>query len=193
MSPIHIFVVFAIPLAPYAVHIRKELTMRRINGLALLVLLLSLLGVAQQAKPLLTIDNKTPSAVSISQEDWAKLPRATAMATRGHSKEKVQYEGVPLKAVLEKAGVLNAEKPLHGKQLLQYVVVSAADGYRVLFSLAELEEATGATSNVLLADKVEGKPLGEKEAPLQLVVPSDKRPERFVRMVTGITVGTTPE
>ena len=138
--------------------------MRRINGFVVIVLLLSLLGVAQQAKPLLKIDNKTPSAISISQEDWAKLPRATVMATRGHSKDKVQYEGVPLKALLERAGVLNAEKPLHGKQLLQYVVVSAADGYRVLFSLAELEEATGATSNVLLADKVAGKPLDRERS-----------------------------
>jgi hypothetical protein len=101
----------------------------------------------------------------------------------------VQYEGVRLKVVLEKAGVLNAEKPLHGRQLLQYLVVSANDGYSVLFSLAELEEATGATSNVLLADKVGGQPLTEKEVPLQLVVPSDKRPERFVRMVNTLTVG----
>jgi hypothetical protein len=167
--------------------------MKRSHAVLLSVLLLPLLAIAQQTKPLLTIDNKTLSAVGISQEDWAKLPRATVMATRGHSKDKVQYEGVPLKAVLEKAGVLHSDKPLHGKQLLQYVVVSAADGYRVLFSLAELEEATGATSNVLLADKVEGKPLTEKEAPLQLVVPSDKRPERFIRMVTGITVGTLAE
>jgi len=167
--------------------------MKRINAVLLSVLLLSLLASAQQAKPLLTIDNKVPAAISITQEDWAKLPRATVMAPRGHSKEKVQFEGVPLKAVLEKAGVLNADKPLHGKQLLQYVVVSASDGYRVLFSLAELEEATGATANVLLADKVDGKPLGEKEAPLQLVVPSDKRPERFIRMVTGISVGTVAQ
>jgi hypothetical protein len=166
---------------------------KRINAVLLSVLLLSLLAAAQPAKPLLTIDNKVPAAVSLTQGDWAKLPRATVMATRGHSKDKVQYEGVPLKAVLEKAGVLNAAKPLHGKQLLQYVVITGADGYRVLFSLAELDEATGATSSVLLADTVEGKPLAEKEARLQLVVPSDKRPERFVRMVTGITVATPAE
>jgi hypothetical protein len=45
----------------------------------------------------------------------------------------------------------------------------------------------------LLADKVDGKPLSENEAPLKFVVPSDKRPERFVRMVMGITVGTLAE
>jgi hypothetical protein len=164
--------------------------MRHISAAVLFILMLSTFGFAQQVKPLLTIDGAVPATVTITQEDWAKLPRTTVSATRGHSKDKVLYEGVPLKAVLEQAGVLNASKPLHGPQLLQYVIVSGRDGYRVLFSLAELEEATGATANVLIADKVDGKPLTEKEAPLQFVVPSDRRPERFVRMVTTITVGT---
>jgi hypothetical protein len=167
---------------------------KRINAVLLSVLLFSWVAVAQQPKPLLKIDNTTPSAVSFTQEDWAKLPRTTVAATRGHSKDKVQYEGVALKGILEKAGILNAQKPLHGKQQLsQYVIVTGADGYRVVFSLAELEEVTGATSNVLLADKVDGKPLDNKEGPLQLVVPSDKRPERFVRMVSSITVGIPPQ
>lgn len=164
--------------------------MRHFIAAILFTFALSTVALAQQTKPLLTITSITGAPVTFTQEDWASLPRATVSATRGHSKDKVQFEGVPLKAVLEKAGVLNAAKPLHGKQLLQYVVVNAADGYSVIFSLAELEEVTGATSNVLLADKVEGNPLTEKEAPLQLVVPSDKRPERFVRMVTSLTVGS---
>jgi DMSO/TMAO reductase YedYZ molybdopterin-dependent catalytic subunit len=167
--------------------------MKRTNAVFLSVLLFSVLAVAQQSTPLLKIDGKIAAPVTITQEDWSKLPRATVSAARGHSKDKSQFEGVPLKAVLEKAGVLNAAKPLHGKQLLQYLVFTANDGYRVIFSLAEVEEATGATTNVLLADKIDGKPLTEKEAPLQLVVPSDKRPERFVRMVNTITVGTLAE
>ena len=167
--------------------------MRRVNAVLLSVLVLSLFAIAQPPKPLLKVDGKVPAPVTITQEDWAKLPRATVSATRGHSKDKVPYEGVALKTVLEKAGVLDPAKPLHGKQLLQYVVVTASDGYRVLFSLAELEEATGGTSNVLLADKVEGKPLTDKEAPLQLVVPSDRRPERFVRTVSTITIGIPAE
>jgi hypothetical protein len=168
----------------------KESIMNYIRAAVLSLLVISTLGFAQKAAPLLIIDGAIAAPITITQQDWAKLPRTTVSATRGHSKEKVLYEGVPLKVVLENAGVLNASKPLHGKQLLQYVVVSGRDGYSVIFSLAELEEATGATSNVLIADNVDGKPLTEKEAPLQFVVPSDRRPERFVRMVTKITVGT---
>ena len=137
---------------------------------------------------MLKIDGKIAAPIIITQEEWAKFPRTT-VAAKGHDTQVAQYEGVPLKALLEKAGVLQADKALRGKALLQYVIVSASDGYRVLFSAGELEDATGATSNVLLADKVDGKALGEHAAPLQLVVPSDKRNARCVRMVTSITVG----
>ena len=175
--------------------------MKRIHAVASVVLFLSLFCVAQRSPApvagaasvaahtsLLTIDGKIAAPIAITQEEWAKLPRAT-VSSAGHNNQVAQYEGVPLKALLEKAGVLQADKPLRGKALLQYVIVSAGDGYRVLFSAGELEDATGATANVLLADKVDGKPLGEHAAPLQLVVPSDKRPARCIRMVTGITIG----
>ncbi len=163
--------------------------MRRTSAVASAVLFLSLFAAAQ-TKPALKIDGKVAAPITITAEEWAKLPRATVMAPRGHSTEKFLFEGVPLKSVLEKAGILDPKKELKGKLLLQYVVITASDGYRAIFSLAELDDATGATANVLLADKMEGKPLNEKEAPLQLIVPTDKRPARCVRMVTTITIGT---
>jgi len=166
--------------------------MRRTSAVAFAVLFLSLIAAAQQTKPLLKIDGKIASPVTITQEEWAKLPRATVEA-KGHSKEVTQYEGVPLKVLLQKAGVLQRDKPLRGKELRQYIVVTASDGYSVLFSLGELDDATGATSNALLADKANGKPLAENATPLQLIVPSDKRPARWVRMVTSITVSTATE
>jgi hypothetical protein len=164
--------------------------MRHVRIIFLSIFLLSLFATAQAPKPILKIDGKIAAPITITADDWAKLPRATVMATRGHSKDKVQYEGVPLKVLLEKAGVINPAKIPHRKELLQYVLITASDGYQALFSIAELDEATGATTGVLLADKVEGKPLEANEAPLKLVVPSDKRPERFVRMITTITIGS---
>jgi DMSO/TMAO reductase YedYZ molybdopterin-dependent catalytic subunit len=180
--------------------VRKELAMKRINAVFFVALLLSLFACAQQAPVsapavaaqsvvLLKIDGKIAAAISITQAEWAKLPRST-VAFKGHAAEASQYEGVPLKALLEKAGVLQADKPLRSAGLMQYVIVTGSDGYRVLFSIGELDDATGATGNVLLADKVNGKPLDAKAAPLQLIVPTDKRPARCVRMVTTITIGT---
>jgi len=167
--------------------------MKRICAVLLSVLLFSFLAVAQAPKPLLKIDGKINAPITITAEDWAKLPRATVAAHRGHSKETFQFEGVLLKTLLVKAGVLDPEKELKGKSLLQYVVIKANDGYQAVFTLAELDEGTGATNGVLLADKADGKPLEAREAPLQLIVPTDKRPARAARMVTGITIGTIAE
>jgi DMSO/TMAO reductase YedYZ molybdopterin-dependent catalytic subunit len=43
-------------------------------------------------------------------------------------------------------------------------------------------------SEVIVADTMNGKPLGEKLGPLRLVAPHDKRPARWVRMLRSIQV-----
>jgi hypothetical protein len=48
---------------------------------------------------------------------------------------------------------------------------------------------------VLLADRRDGNPLGEKEGPFRLVIPSDKRQVRWIRMIRTMRVmslKTTP-
>ena len=67
------------------------------------------------------------------------------------------------------------------------LLVQAADGYRAVFSLAELDPAL--TSNpVLLADTRDGRPPDSVKGPWRVVVVSDKRPARWVRGVTVLTV-----
>jgi hypothetical protein len=59
------------------------------------------------------------------------------------------YAGVPIQEVLAMAKVPSG-KELHGKEnLSKYVLVKSADGYQVLFSLAELD-ASVQDKNVLL-------------------------------------------
>jgi hypothetical protein len=67
------------------------------------------------------------------------------------------------------------------------VIIEAADGYKVAFALAELDSAF-TSSKAILADKRDGKPLSAKEGPFRIVVPSDKRPARWVRQVTALRV-----
>jgi len=164
--------------------------MKRALLLSLSVVLLAITSFAQQTQPLLTIDGKIATPITITANDWAKLPHTTVTAHHGHGKETHQFEGVPLKALLEKAGVVDPQKELKGKAMLQFVVITASDGYRALFSIGEIDAATGATTDVLVADKLDGKPLDAHEGPLQLVVPTDKRPSRAARMVSRITVGS---
>ena len=99
-----------------------------------------------------------------------------------------QFEGVPLSAVLALAGV-KAGGPMRGPQLSEALLVEAADGYKVVFALAEVDPDF-ATREILLADKSDGKPLDAKQGPFRIIAPGDKRPARWARMVTTLRIVT---
>ncbi len=44
----------------------------------------------------------------------------------------------------------------------------------------------------MVADTMDGSPLGAGEGPFKLVVPHDKRPARWVRMLKSITIVRPP-
>jgi hypothetical protein len=72
-----------------------------------------------------------------------------------------------------------------------YVLVEAADNYRVVFSLAELDSGF-LDSEVLLADTMDGAALAAGEGPFKLVAPHEKRPARWVKMVRSLMVVRAP-
>ena len=87
---------------------------------------------------------------------------------------------------MEKGGVTFGDS-LRGKRLSSCLVAEAADGYRVIIALPELDP--GFTDRViLLADKADGHPLDTKEGPFRIVVPGEKRMARWVRQVTILKV-----
>jgi hypothetical protein len=71
--------------------------------------------------------------------------------------------------------------------MAEALMVEAADGYRVVFALAEVDPAF-ATREIIVADRRDGKPMDAKEGPLRIVAPGDKRPARWVRQVTTLRV-----
>ena len=114
------------------------------------------------------------------------MPRKTVKVLKAHNQKTEVYEGVSLAALLQKAGVPQGEA-LRGALIATYVLGEASDGYRVAFSLAELDSGI-IDSDVLVADTLGGAPLGQDEGPFKLVAPHEKRPARWVRMVKSITV-----
>ena len=64
-------------------------------------------------------------------------------------------------------------------------MVVARDGYRVTFSLAELDQEF-TNLQVLLADRRDGKPLSNEASPLRIVVPKDQHGSRSARQVARI-------
>ena len=67
------------------------------------------------------------------------------------------------------------------------VVARAPDGYQVLFSLAEFDQAFS-DRVIILADRRDGKPLDKREGPLRIIVPGDKRHARWIRGVDTLEV-----
>jgi hypothetical protein len=120
----------------------------------------------------------------------AALPRAELALDDPHEKKPRRYAGFAARELLAAVGAPLGDK-LRGSALQLGVIVRAGDGYGVLFALAEFDAAFSART-LLLADRVDGQPLPEKSAPLQLVAPGDQRAARWVRMVTALEIVALP-
>jgi DMSO/TMAO reductase YedYZ molybdopterin-dependent catalytic subunit len=130
----------------------------------------------------------TPLALSVN--DLRKLPRTTVKVLNPHDHKEEIYEGVAVQELLGRAGVPQKEK-LRGPAMARYVLAEASGGYRVVYALAELD-SDFQDSDVIIADTMNGAPLGEKQGPFKMVAPHDKRPARSIRMLKSITVLTAP-
>lgn len=140
------------------------------------------------APAVLTIQSGTKTE-AIPAEAFAKLPHKTLTVFNAHSKMSETYSGVPLAALLAMIDAPMGSQ-LHGKALATYIVAQGSDGYRAVYSLAEVDPAFH-SGEVIVADTLGGKPLG-KDGPYKLVNSEDKRPARWVRNLVLITVTTAP-
>ncbi|MFC3712015.1 hypothetical protein ACFOMD_05500 [Sphingoaurantiacus capsulatus] len=113
----------------------------------------------------------------------AALPAATA-GIDAHGK-KLDCTGVWLADLLAKAGAPAGDK-LRGPLLAGTVTAMARDGYRVTFSLGEIDKSLG-KAPVLVATQCNGAPLGE-DGPYRLIVSGDSRPARAARMIERLVV-----
>lgn len=113
-------------------------------------------------------------------------PHQTVTIFDPHKKKKETYSGVPLIDLLAHLGVPNG-KSLMGKALAEYVVATGSDGYKTVVALGEIDPAFH-PGVVLIADTLNGKPLGAKTGPFRLVVSEDKVPARSVRNLVSIEV-----
>ena len=132
----------------------------------------------------LTIETETGKQTVLTRSDIEALPHTNV--TTGESDTSATFVGVSLKAVLEKAGVSFGES-LRGKRLASCLLVEAADGYRVVFALPEIDSAF-TEKQIVLAFLKNGKPLDEKEGPYRIVVPDEKRMARWIRQVTTLKI-----
>jgi hypothetical protein len=124
----------------------------------------------------------------VHEQDHDKVQDKDQDKDHGKDKDKDQttFVGVTLKALLEKASVTFGET-LRGKRLASCLLVEAADGYRVVIALPEIDSAF-TDKQILLAFSRNGKDLDQKEGSYRLVIPDEKRMARWVRQVTSMKI-----
>jgi DMSO/TMAO reductase YedYZ molybdopterin-dependent catalytic subunit len=158
----------------------------RFRRLAALLLCAALSTAAlRAADPSLSISFAGKATV-FGAADLAASAHQEVTAFDFHEKKDHVYSGIPVRDLLAKAGVEFGEK-LRGRGLRQIVIVHCSDRYDIVFALAEFDDAFNGRT-ILLVDRQDGQPLPDGQGPLRLVVPGDKRPARWARMVASLEV-----
>ena len=139
----------------------------------------------KETQPILKVSGEVIKPLQLQTADLAKMKRTTVNLKDRDGNEH-PYTGVPIAEILDLAGVTTG-KQLRGENLTKYMLVKCADGYEVLFSLAELDSSF-TDRTVILADSTEGKPLRSGKGPFRLVVPGEKKPARSSFQVTELVI-----
>jgi hypothetical protein len=130
----------------------------------------------------LTVDGK---ATTLTIAELHAMPQTTVTVHNEHTKVDETYSGVLLGDLLAKYG-LPVTQATHRKMLRSYLTAEGTDKYWVLYSVTEIE-ASEHNAQVIVATSMSGKPLGE-DGQLKLIDTSDKKPQRWVRNLSAITV-----
>lgn len=131
------------------------------------------------------VSGEVTTPLDLKLTDLIQYPQ-TAILRKDKDGKNHTYSGVILEEILKKAGVTTGAD-LRKKNLTKYVLVDAKDGYQVVFALAELDKDF-TDRQIILADKVDGKPLGPEEGPFRIIVQDEKKPARCIKQVTAIKV-----
>lgn len=130
----------------------------------------------------LTIDGKT---TMLTVADLQALPQRIVTVHDEHTKADEIYSGVPLGDLLAKYGFA-VDKTTQRKMLHSYLIATGMDKYWVLYSATEVETPEH-IGDVLVSLAKNGRPLGD-DGLLKLVSSEDRKPQRWVRILTAITL-----
>jgi hypothetical protein len=147
-----------------------------------ILMLLAGCALAQDLK----VQTEDGASKTLTAADLSALPHRVLEVKDPHDGKPLKFDAIPLKAVLEKAGVALGDS-LRAKRMALCLLVEAADGYRAVIALPEIEPAF-TSGEVFLADGRDHKPLDSKEGPLRIVIPGDKKMARWVRQVTALKI-----
>jgi len=124
-------------------------------------------------------------AGTLSLDDLLKQPSIEQQVQFQTSKgeEKGTYKGALLWPILEARGIKNGG---HNAQLLHSFAVEGRDGYRIVFSIGEIDPDFG-NAPIAIAFERDGTAMVPGEG-FRLIVPGDKRGARYVKDIVKIEV-----
>jgi len=155
----------------------------RFGPLVALSLLLTNPLEAQQPAIVLRLIALDGQATTLRADRLRALPQLEIRAPgRGDTVD--VFRGPGLRAVLTLAGA-PAGPDLRGANLTVVVVAEAADGYKVVYSLAELDNQFGARPAIVALTR-DGKPLPDQDGPLQIVIAGEQHHARWIRQLVSL-------
>ena len=134
----------------------------------------------------LTVKDK---ATTFSVADLAAMPQKTVKVHNAHTNADESYSGVLLSDMLAKSGFV-ADKTTQQTLLHSIVRAEGTDKYWVIYSATEVEGSEHA-GDVIVAISQDGHGLGA-DGNLKLISTDDKKPQRWVRNLTSISLNTVP-
>lgn len=157
----------------------------KISSVFSVVFLVCSVHIVSAQSATIKVEGEVITPLTLTLDDLSKLPVTKVKAKDKDAKEH-EFTGVTLYDVLQKAGVTLGPQ-LKGRNMSKFILVKAADGYEVVYALAEIDpEFT--SDMVVLAYQVDGGPLPKGEGPFRLITPSDKKHARWVREINTIKV-----
>jgi DMSO/TMAO reductase YedYZ molybdopterin-dependent catalytic subunit len=123
---------------------------------------------------------KTPATYGVA--DLAALPSASITLTiQGHDAASGSWKGVPLMALIDKAGTV--EEKGHGAYLQHVIIARGTDGYGVAIAIGEIEPKFEGKQAIVAYQK-DGAALPS----LRLIIPGDAHAGRDVRDLSELIV-----
>ena len=161
-------------------------------SLAFLLCIVTYFSNAQESasKPTLNVSGEVTKPLALTVEDLIKMKSVNVNMKDKAGKEH-RYRGVDLEEILMMAGV-TMDKQLRGENLSKYLIVKCTDGYKILFSLAELDSSF-TNHSITLAYESDSKPITDGTGPFRLVVPGEKKAARSARQVVSMIVKSAKE
>ena len=155
---------------------------------AALCVLLSIPALSGADEVLLRVSGAVDKPLELTRADLAAMPRDEFQIPARHDRSVLEtWAGVPMIEILRKAGAPVGER-LRGRNMAGYVVVIAADGFRAVYALAEVEPRFSPARRILVADSLDGKPLTGDFGNLRIANQGEAEFSRWVRQVVALEV-----